>query len=230
MIRRHKHITVGERQSGWILWLWWTGATALTGALGWTLSALVGLSTLFIGIVGAGALVGCFVGIAQSWVVLQHGPDHVQPMCKQAWLQVTVIAWGVAFILGILLFFWSGTLLRLIPTLPNWISLTLLLAVPMLGGVAFLSALQWLVLRRYIRGAGWWIPTNMVGWSVGSYIAWISLSDMFGRTPTGEGGISADYWWYFVAAAIATAIANAVTGLVFIILLQKPPQSEHRTS
>lgn len=29
------------------------------------------------------------------------------------------------------------------------------------------AALQWLLLRGYVRGAGWWVPATVAGWSVG---------------------------------------------------------------
>jgi hypothetical protein len=39
----------------------------------------------------------------------------------------------------------------------------------LVGG--FLGIAQWLVLRRHLPNAGWWIPANMIGWGVVGFTA-----------------------------------------------------------
>jgi hypothetical protein len=72
------------------------------------------------------------------------------------WILGTVTGTGVGWLVG-----W-------------WVSFRVpgQLATLILGLVVglFLGALQWLVLRGVLPGAGWWIPASTVGWGTGFYL------------------------------------------------------------
>jgi hypothetical protein len=69
-----------------------------------------------------------------------------------------------------------------------------LLTEPLLG--AAMGMLQWLVLRRQLRQAGWWIVVSTLGWTV----ALTGLADQL----------------------LAGAVAGAVTGIALELLLRYP--------
>ena len=48
---------------------------------------------------------------------------------------------------------------------------------PLAGGVVGMAmgAAQWLLLRRHVIGAAWWIPANLVAWSAGSVVVGMTL-------------------------------------------------------
>jgi hypothetical protein len=69
-----------------------------------------------------------------------------------------------------------------------------LLAEPLLGAAT--GMLQWLVLRRQLRQAGWWIVVSTLGWTV----ALTGLTDQL----------------------LAGAVAGAVTGIALELLLRYP--------
>jgi hypothetical protein len=85
------------------------------------------------------------------------------------------------------------------------------------GTVAGLSlgTVQWLMLRRYARRAGWWVVGTAVGWALGSLGYAVLLS---GAAPTiGRSGLSI----VLLYQAVPGAIAGALGGLVMIRVLQQ---------
>ena len=76
-----------------------------------------------------------------------------------------------------------------------------------LGGTV-LGVPQWLVLRRQVARASWWVLASTVGWVVGGF-----LSGAF------EGGV--------VGRAVIGAVYGAITGAVLVRLLgQRSPSSD----
>ena len=69
------------------------------------------------------------------------------------------------------------------------------------GGIAA-GVLQWLVLRRQVARAGWWVLASAVGWVVGGLMA----------------GIAAG----IVGWVVAGAVYGAITGPVLVWLLRQP--------
>jgi len=104
--------------------------------------------------VAAGACEGALLGVGQS---IGFGPALVR---RPAWVAVTALGAAVAWSIGLL----PSTIAGFDPGLPAsvpWIiagALLLLVSIP---------ALQWLVLRRAIRRAFWWVPANAGAWAAG---------------------------------------------------------------
>lgn len=76
-------------------------------------------------------------------------------------------------------------------------------------GAAF-GAAQWLVLRRRVARAGWWVPANILGFAAGSALAAALPVD--------------DVPAHFVGGAVLGAILGAVTGGALLWLLAQAPR------
>ncbi|GAB4531541.1 MAG: hypothetical protein Kow0063_10930 [Anaerolineae bacterium] len=115
--------------------------------------------------------VGLVTGILQ-WVVLR------QYLPQAGW-------WVLASAAG-----WAGgwALIGVAPLQPG------ILAEPLLG--AAVGTLQWLVLRRQLRQAGWWIVISALSWTV-------ALTGLTGELLVG-------------------AVVGAVTGIALELLLRYP--------
>ena len=70
-----------------------------------------------------------------------------------------------------------------------------------------LGVLQWLVLRRQVARAGWWVLASTVGWIVGGLVS--------GITDTAAG-------W-----AVLGAVYGAITGAVLVWLLRHRAADTH---
>jgi hypothetical protein len=115
---------------------------------------------------------GLFVGIFQ-WLILQS-------RLRQAWRWI--VATGVGWIVGYLLAFFL---------LPQELSFFEGMLIGLTTGIA-----QWMILRREIHWAGWWIIFSIIGWTTGITL----LPGIF----------------------LTGTIAGALTGLCLEILLRYP--------
>ncbi len=73
------------------------------------------------------------------------------------------------------------------------------------GGVV-VRVLQWLVLRRQVGRAGWWVLASTVGWAVGGHV----------------GGT--------LGWAVLGAVYGAITGSVLVWLLRQRPSGSEQPS
>jgi hypothetical protein len=116
---------------------------------------------------------------------------------------------------------------------------------------------QWLVLRRYLSRAGWWIVASAVGWAVGIALSWIVHWDDVGFVAIGA-IVGAVQWlilrrqvrragWWILASAVGWAVSwgavgmvlggvwgggvgGQFTGAVLVWLLRQPRREEERKS
>jgi hypothetical protein len=90
------------------------------------------------------------------------------------------ISWLFASIFGGLLGWWLGWRASfLIPGFFSTVTLGLFMGL-------VLGALQWLVLRSHLNGAGWWVPASGVGWGLG-FTTGVLLAQQFGLMEVGFG-------------------------------------------
>lgn len=183
-------ITVNQRKLlmpvDWRFWLWWVLASAAGFGIGGPLGMLAasGGSDQVAGYVGASAA-GVVAGMLQ-WLALRQRIDRPGRWALAGIL--TAAALGVV-VLGVSLISADAGLT---------------------GGVilmgAALGALQWLVLRRQVARAGWWIPVSAVGWIIAGFLS--------GAVPAGNPA-----GWVLIGA-----IYGAITGLMLAwLLLHRPP-------
>jgi hypothetical protein len=218
--------------SPWGFWGRWVAANALAElvGLGGSAAVAVGLATTTDSLGAAGVLLmavamiaigtfleGVLVGLLQGRVLRRALPA----LPPRAWVGATALGAGVAWTLGMV----PSSVMQLVmdgtaqaDSQPPVISdaLQLLLAAGM--GIVlgpFLAVPQWRVLRRYVAGAGWWVPANSAAWAVGMVLVFQAA----GSTP----------WPLSVATlagpvvllTLAGAAVGAVHGAALVWLLSR---------
>lgn len=216
----------------WGLWLRWVVATAMGEFVGFAVPAAVGAAAAWaIGRMGgsfialamlnimvmvlAGVVEGGVLGFAQ-WLVLRR---YIQDMARREWVVATALAAGVAWAIGML----PSTLAETATV--N--SMVLVGGAVLLGAVlvASIGFAQWLVLRRYIEKAGWWVLANAVAWPLGVAVPFIGLA----MVPEGAPVVV----WVVVGVVsgfLMGAVVGAITGIALVWLLRTPlSRSEKHT-
>jgi hypothetical protein len=145
------------------LWLWWTLATTIAGAIVGALEAsgFELVATIF--------FTGLLIGAAQWLVLRQYIPKAFW------WIVVSTLGWT----LGLLLVSPNVTLdplIQFLSTLGAWPVFWMnLVKQPIV--MAILGAAQFPILRRFVRKAHWWILVSALGGAlegaIGSTVAYI---------------------------------------------------------
>jgi hypothetical protein len=212
------------------LWTRWTLANAFSEMLGlgltFALTGLVfskldnqqtvtGILLAFVLAVASGGIEATIVGLAQWWAMHPWFPF----LKKFVWWRATLIGALVAYVLGYL----PSTLMDVgeasassAPMVepPQWIILLLAAGMGAVGG-AILSFAQWLVIRREVRGAGVWIPANMLAWTFGMPIIFLGVDIAFEMSTL---------WQSVLVMAGMLFVSGAVVGAIhgrFLVSLAK---------
>jgi hypothetical protein len=145
------------------LWLWWTLATTIAGAIVGALEAsgFEFVATIF--------FTGLLIGVAQWLVLRQYIPKAFW------WIVVSTLGWT----LGLVLLSSDVTLdpvIQLLNTLGAWEVFWMnLVKQPIV--LAIFGAAQFPILRRFVRKAHWWILVSALGGAIqgasGSIVAYI---------------------------------------------------------
>jgi hypothetical protein len=158
-----------QRGPGWRLWFLWLMAGAVGWGLGVEWGALGSLKTLLsspniivTGYLGV-AMGGILAGVLQ-WLVLRR---HVVRAGR--WVLASL---GAAAVVGVVVF-GIGTVNADV----GWV-----VGAALYGTVV--GVLQWLVLRRQVARARWWVLASTVGWLVGGplggMVGWVGLGAAYG--------------------------------------------------
>ncbi len=221
--------TIQESRTGWDwkLWFQWILANAVGETVGLGGTLLIG-GLLFLnaqktmGDVAAAALAvlagtfieGIVVGTAQ-WLVL-HRP--LKSIRWRVWVLATAIGAFVAWTLGMI----PSTFMLASPdtgaaTSAQMSDLMVYALAAVMGFVlgSILGVPQWLVLRRHLPKAGWWVLANALAWMVGMVVVFVGTSFI---PPEGITISVALMLLLFLFAA--GAAVGAVHGLVLIWLLR----------
>jgi hypothetical protein len=219
----------GERMSLWLRWLvanvvGFTLGGAIGGGLsatgqrpysGVVTSAAEGASILAINAGIALGIFGALVGAAQ-WVALRGA-------IRQAgwWAPVTTLGWAAG---GVIAGALSGAIGGAVTTVgaDQGVAGFLLAAAVGILAIGFLPSLaQWPILRRRVRGAGWWIlvrgASGLLGFSVGFALVRLGLTEAVHMFQP-EDFPSAKSW--SVAGVIAGALYGALSGTILVRLLR----------
>jgi len=199
--------TTTSIRSEWPTWLSWI----IASLIGWVVGLIVGLSvTLNEGLVAA--TLGVAIGMSQWFVLtprLVNGVWWIGSTAFGVLLGTAVsgilgfpIVQGVDFSLGFDIPPWS----------PSGIDIYKLRSVSyVLGGpeAGFLigtavGTAQWIVMRKRVGRAGWWIVANGLGWAVAFLCGFL----MSGFTKN-----------LFAVAAIAGLVGGTITALPFVRLV-----------
>jgi hypothetical protein len=159
-----------------------------------------------VGVTLAGLAEGASLGFAQ-WLVLRH---HLPGVRRRDWVLYTTVAAGIAYVLGMT----PSTLYDLFAlSTPGMIGITVVLGLLLVPSIGFA---QWLVLRRHLPRAGWWVLANAFAWTFGVAIPFVVLMLVPDESPMGA----------FIAAGVASgllmgAVVGAITGVALIRLLKE---------
>jgi hypothetical protein len=146
------------------LWLWWTLATAIAGAIVGALEAsgFQFLATL--------VFTGLFIGTAQ-WLILQHYIPK-----SFWWIAVSTLGWIFGILLMLSLDAVLDPIIQLLTGLGAWEVFWMNL-VSQPAVLAILGAAQLPILGRFVRKAYWWIPVSALGGALqgasGSTVAYV---------------------------------------------------------
>ncbi len=88
---------------------------------------------------------------------------------------------------------------------------------PLAGGVVGMAmgTAQWILLRRRLGGAAWWIPANLVAWSAGSVLVGVTMLPTLSQL--GEARITV--WDVVPLVAVGGACTGAISGGALVALL-----------
>jgi hypothetical protein len=214
------------------LWARWVGANAVAELVGLGTAAVVAAVVVTrddptraavllaaLALVAAGGVEGVAVGVAQGRVLRRALP----PLRLRSWVAATLAGTLVAWTLGML----PSTVMATTagpaePPFSDAVQLVLAAALGVVAGVV-LGVPQWLVLRRHVARAGWWIPANSLAWGAGMPMVFA----VAGGLP--EGSAPAVIVGIVVATLLTTgAVVGAVHGAVLMRLLRAGPPAGQR--
>ena len=211
------------------LWKRWVAANALSELLGLGLVAAIGGGlvwrfgephTVFLILLFAllmillGAVEGLIIGLAQ-WLAVS---PFFRSLSRRDWVKATiygaVIAWGLGMIPST--FFALQDSPHVTPDPPvNDMLKYWLAAVMGLGLGAALGVPQWLVLRRQLWRASWWVGANAIAWAIGMPIIFWGAGAV-PEQPEGWQVVS----WLALTLSVAGAAVGAIHGCALIWLLR----------
>lgn len=175
--------------------------------------------------VGAGAIEATLVGLAQWWAMRPWFPQ----ISRKAWWLGTLGGALAAYVLGFL----PSTIMGLMEESAQAQGQTAAMQEPPMGVVlllaagmglvagAMLSFAQWLVLRKTVRGAGMWIPANMLAWMFGMPLVFWGIDAAQKGQPLYQSIL------LMIGVLLAMgAVVGAVHGWFLVRIAEKnPPQS-----
>jgi hypothetical protein len=160
-------LSASPGKHGWSFYLGWIVFTSLCVPIAYILSILVlkGITSVvgdFIYVNGVQQITEDYLGlyvlvpiVSVLTGTLQYGLLRSSLPRMGWWVLATVAGW----LLGVLLITLPGWLRLIDPPLNN---LDLMLSLMGLG----IGAAQWVLLRRRLARAGWWIAANLLGWGL----------------------------------------------------------------
>ena len=225
--------TVRKSQFDWGLYSRWVSANALGELIGLGLTFVVGFgSVMVVGdpqgtleaiglgllMVASGAIEGVLVGAAQWWAMRKALPE----INRKSWIAATVIGALVAWTFGSI----PTTMISTnpdaagAPAVELGTGMMLLMAGVMgvLLGIV-LALAQWVVLRRTVPNAWWWLPANSAAWLLGMPV-------VFGAVDLAQGAGTG--WQALLIFAAALALTGALVGGVHGLVLVKLASQEMR--
>lgn len=194
-------MTVAGERAGWGFWLQWVAASTVAFALGAAAHGNAGkvLTAATPAVVAVAVAVGLYPLIATlpgvlHWLILRRW------FPRAGWW---VPASGAGSLLGYLAAGWG---LAVADTHGETTFARVAVPASMAVAGAAVGALQWVVLRRWVARAGWWVLAGSVSWAAAEY-AYLEL------TRAGQVRL-------VPGAALSGALSGALTGLALVGLMR----------
>jgi hypothetical protein len=211
----------------WKLWFQWILANTVAETIGLGGTLLIGAFLLMqvepiigaipaaaLGVLAGTVIEGSVVGTAQ-WLVLRR---PLKSMKWSAWTLVTAlgacVAWTLGMIPSTLMSIGSDTGGAASAQMSDLVIYALAAAMGILLGT-ILGVPQWLVLRRHLPTAGWWIVANALAGMIGMVVVFMGTSFI-----PAEGITLQVALLLLLFVIVAGAAVGAVHGLVLIWLLR----------
>jgi hypothetical protein len=190
-------------------------AFLLGAAIAVSVNALFGtvapLVVMLVAVLG-GTFEGVVVGWGQ-WLVLRRPFPAIS---RRAWVLATAggafIAWVLGMLPSTLLDFSAAAGSVPAPEISDALQYLLAAGLGLVAGPV-LACAQWLVLRKHVRKAGWWMPANALAWACAMPLTFV----VAGNFP--PGGITPGFGALMVGAIfLIGGIVGAVHGLALLWL------------
>lgn len=193
------------------IWLWWVAYTTL----GYFILGAVTIAV--IRFMPGGLLLGAILGMGvvgfMQWFVLRR---YLPAMRGLGWTLATVLGQLVGMILAFIVAVLLGPRLYLtfassVETIGGPIaqSVNAFVNGAVLGTI--IGFAQWLILRRYLQAAGWWVSATAVAMALSSVVSALWLPGI------GSGGLVA----LPLTMSITGVIVGAFTGIILVGLLRR---------
>jgi hypothetical protein len=211
MSKQRKRSALSTPHSTTRLWRRWVAAMTLAGV---TIGAITYSGAEFI--IGAsflpGTLLGtCILAACETWAL--------RPILdRDRWLFFAATALGAGWGALIVILLWVASMM-------GWAGplglLRVQYALPLSGALLFalLSIAQWLVLRRQFAYTGLWIPVHMAAGLTTVVAAW-RIGDWLTQDVLNHLNLAIT----LATAALASALAGAISGLGVVRLTTKQPE------
>ncbi len=225
-LRQDQEVAHTPPKSALEITLRWMLATVVAGTLA---SFIVGALFPFTWgtvIVLAGTIWGVSIGVGQMRFLQRYSPG-----CD--WSKWAVFS-ATGATIGSLIFIALYAIPALLISYEDRSSYRMLLipylALLLLIGGLILGVSQWLLMRKYMQKAGWWVLACTLGCSVGGLIGGIIATIIYETLipRNWKAGMllgSAEGFWTFLAGTIGTSVLGLVTGLAFTWLLRHSSRS-----
>ena len=182
-------MNIERAQVGWRFWFWWLNASTA----GFILGFVVANRLDWFGAL-AGTVIGASLGIAQ-WLILRRF------IARAGW-------WVLASIVGLAVGFGVCSAVLFADDFAQDVGFAIAGAVAGTVIGAALGIAQWLVLRRHVARAGWWVLASAVGVAI---FETVDFAMQFDAGPVFLVGVAA---------------YSAITGGVLVWLLRQPTAEE----
>lgn len=184
---------------GWRLGLWWVLASTIGWAIGGPLGLAMDLSRSIIVAGSLGLAGGGLVAGVMQWLALRRYVTRAG-----WWVLVGPVGAAIAAVVGVM----AGLVAGLSGDAVVSVNVGWVVGSGVFGTV--LGVLQWLVLRRQVSRAGWWVLASTLGWVASGPVAGIV-----------DAAVDMAVGW-----AVLGTVYGAVTGAALVWLLRQPVPSD----
>jgi hypothetical protein len=194
-------VTFASKQAGWGFWLLWVAASTVAFALGSTASREAG--ALLTDATPAAIALAVSIGLYPLVATL---PGFLHWLILRLWFPRAgwwVLASGVGTLLAYLPMGWG---LGVADTQGETALARFAVPASMAVAGAVAGTLQWLVLRRWVSRAGWWVLAGSISWVVAEY-TYLTL-------------MRAGDVHLLSGAAVSGTLSGATSGLVLVELMR----------